>query len=153
MQNGYGAKPANNYLAQRINGATPEELAALLLEGACRFLLQAAAAIRRKDIHERARLVNRVSLIMDELLSMLNPEGGEVVDKLHGIYIWWIKELFEGSRNDQAERLEAIVRQMVAMRAGWEELSQNNRKAQVQDPGRQFAAPQQPGFTVEGLVG
>lgn len=154
MQNGYGGKQANNYLAQRINGATSEELAALLLEGACRFLLQAAAAIRRQDRAERTRLVNRVSLIMDELLSMLNPEGGEVVDKLHGIYIWWIKELFEGSRADQPERLEGIVRQMVAMRAGWEELSQNNRRAQVQDPARQFAAaPAQPGFTVEGLVG
>ena len=34
MQNGYGGRQANNYLAQRINGATPEELTALLLEGA-----------------------------------------------------------------------------------------------------------------------
>jgi flagellar protein FliS len=158
MQNGYGGKPANNYLAQRINGATAEELAALLLEGACRFLLQAAAAIRRKDIAERTRLVNRVSLIMDELLSMLNPEGGEVVDKLHGIYIWWIKELFEAGRGNEPERLEAIVRQMVAMRAGWEELSQSNRQAQVQaqtqaQPTQFTAEPKQTGFSLQGLVG
>jgi len=53
--------------------------------------------------------VNRVSLIMDELVSMLNvEEGGDTVDKLHGIYIWWIKEIFDASRRMETERLERI---------------------------------------------
>ena len=151
MQNGYGGRQANNYLAQRINGATPEELAALLLEGACRFLHQAAAAIRRRDLPERGRLVNRVSLIMDELLSMLNSEeGGEVVDRLHGIYIWWIKELFDGARLDQPERLEVVARQMTAMRGGWEQLDARARQAAATAPAQ---APVSSGFSVEGLVG
>jgi len=151
MQNGYGGRQANNYLAQRINGATPEELTALLLEGACRFLHQAASAIRRRDRLERARLVNRVSLILDELLSMLNSEeGGEVVDRLHGIYIWWIKELFEGSRLDQPERLEAVARQMTAMRGGWEQLGARERQAAASVPAQAAVSS---GFSFEGLVG
>jgi flagellar protein FliS len=147
MQTTYGGKQAGTYLAQRINSATPEELAAMLLEGAQRFLTQAAAAIRQGDIPARGRLVNRASLIMDELLSMLNAEdGGEVVDKLHGIYIWWIKEMFEGSRSGQPERLERVIRQMAAMRAGWEELGNTRNPAQIQ-------AQAQPAFFMEGLVG
>jgi len=162
MQNGYGGgKQASNYLAQRINGATPEELAAMLLEGAVRFLHQAAAAIKRRDIPERARLVNRVSLILDELLSMLNSEeGGEVVDRLHGIYIWWIKELFDGARLNQPERLEAITRQMVAMRSGWEQLATKERQAKLRQgagapagAAAQASAPAPASFKVEGLVG
>ena len=140
-----GGRQANNYLAQRINGATPEELAAMLLEGAQRFLTQAVAAIRKNNLPERSRLVNRVSLIMDELISMLNVEdGGDTVDKLHGIYIWWIKEIFEASRRMETERLERITRQMAAMRSGWEEMSTSRQT---------LASQSAPAFSVQGLVG
>jgi flagellar protein FliS len=150
MQTFYGGnqasgRQANNYLAQRINGATPEELAAMLLEGAQRFLTQAVGAIRKSNLPERARLVNRVSLIMDELVSMLNVEaGGDTVDKLHGIYIWWIKEIFDASRCMETERLERITRQMAAMRSGWEEVSLTRQSRQAQSAAA---------FTVQGLVG
>ena len=46
MNHGYGGNHANSYLAQRINSASPEELAGMLLGGAERFLTQAAAAVR-----------------------------------------------------------------------------------------------------------
>jgi flagellar protein FliS len=140
-----GGRQANNYLAQRINGATPEELAAMLLEGAQRFLTQAVGAIRKDNPAERTRLVNRVSLIMDELISMLNvEEGGDTVDKLHGIYIWWIKEIFEASRRLETDRLERVIRQMAAMRSGWEEMSSSRQTRQAQSA---------TAFTVQGLVG
>ena len=89
--------------------------------------------------------MNRVSLIMDELISMLNvEEGGDTVDKLHGIYIWWIKEIFDGSRRLETERLERITRQMAAMRSGWEEMSSSRHSRQAHDA---------TAFTVQGLVG
>jgi len=143
MQNPYGGNQASSYLAQRINSASPEELAAMLLGGAERFLLQAVTAIQRNDIPEKARLLNRVSEIMQKLLGMLNPEGEPaLVEQLHGIYIWWIKEMFEGSRKNRPETIESIVRQMAAMRSGWQELSS-----------RQVSATTPAQFTVEGLVG
>jgi len=77
-----------------------------------------------------------------------------VVDRLHGIYIWWIKELFDGARLDQPERLEVVARQMVALRGGWEQLSATARQAQVrQAAGSPAQAAVSSGFTVEGLVG
>jgi flagellar protein FliS len=143
MQPAYGGNQANSYLAQRINSASPEEMAALLLGGAERFLLQAVAAIQRNDIREKARLLTRVSEIMQKLLGMLNPEGEkELVDRLHGIYIWWIKEMFEGSRKNQPAQIEQVVRQMTALRSGWEELD-----------ARQGRIPAGSAFTAEGLVG
>jgi flagellin-specific chaperone FliS len=39
-----------------------------------------------------------------------------VVDKLHGIYIWWIKEMFEGSRKNRPEQIETVIHQMDDLR-------------------------------------
>jgi len=138
-----GGHQANSYLAQKINSAGPEELTAMLLAGAERFLTQATAAIRRRDYMEKARLLTRASDIMQMLVSLLNPEGDQaLVNRLHGIYIWWIKEMFEGSRKDRPEQIEQVVRQMAALRSGWEELSVRQVRLQTTTP-----------FTVEGLVG
>ena len=143
MYAGYGAKQAENYLAQRINSASPEELAAMLLAGAERFLTQAAAAIRRKDFMEKARLVKRAADIIQALQDMINPEGEEeAVNRLHGIYIWWLKDIFEASMKDRPEQIEVVIAQMVNLRGGWEELS------------ARAPAPQAPAaFSMEGLVG
>jgi flagellar biosynthetic protein FliS len=149
MYDTYRGNQANPYLAQRVNSASPEELAAMLLGGAERFLLQAVAAIQRKDHLEKARLMTRVSAIMQRLLGMLNPEADrQLVNRLHGIYIWWIKEMFDGSRYNRPESIERVVRQMSWMRASWEELSRR------QTVGAQAAdAPVESSFSVEGLVG
>jgi len=144
MHPAFRGYPANSYLAQRVTSASPEELATMLLAGGERFLTQAASAIRRRDYMEKARLLTRTSEIMHVLLGMLNPEGERsLVDRLHGIYIWWIKEMFEGSRNNRPEQIERVVRQMSDLRSAWEEL--DARQAKVPEA----VTP----FTVEGLVG
>jgi len=145
MQAAYGGNPTRLYLAQRINSASSEELVAMLLEGAQRFLLEAVKAIHAKDLRTKARHLQRVSEIMQKLLGMLNPEGDKtLVDKLHGIYIWWIKEMFEGSRFNQPEQLEQVVRQMAAMREAWALLATRAQRMSV---------PVQAQFSLEGLVG
>ncbi len=125
MNPNYGGSAANTYLIQQINGASPEHLMYMLLEGAQKFLLQAVAAMRRRDIATRARMVNRVSSIVEELAIRLNhEEGGELVENLTRIYDWWLKELFEASQKNQVERLEAIERQVGEMKLAWAELNQ-----------------------------
>lgn len=142
MNPNYGGAAANTYLIQQINGASPERLMFLLLEGAQRFLVQAVAAVRRRDIPTRARMVNRVSSIVEELAIRLNhEEGGELVMNLTRVYDWWLKELFEASQRNQAERLEAIQAQIGEMKAAWAELDQRGTVAS------------QSAYTPEGMVG
>lgn len=147
MQMGYANRQVNAYLLQRINSASPEELAAMLLEGAQRFLRQAAESIRAGDAQAKATLVNRASLIMDELLNMLNQDAGELAERLHGIYIWWIKEMFEASRKGEPEPLERVARQMGTIREGWEQLSARTKSFQPQ------AAAPGAGFAPQSMVG
>jgi flagellar protein FliS len=135
MQPAYGGNAADQYLAQRIAGASPEQLAVLLLEGAQRFLVQAISAMQKRDVPAKARFVNRVSAIVEELTVQLNYEaGGELVTNLTRLYEWWLNELFEGSQNNQVERLERVGRQMSELRSTWEEFAQQKAHAQPSAP-------------------
>ena len=97
MQGYPGSKATDQYLAQRLEGASPEQLAAILLEGGQKFLTLALAAMRSNDIPGKARCVNRVADFILELSLRLNrQDGGEVVDNLDRIYNWWQDELFLG---------------------------------------------------------
>jgi flagellar protein FliS len=125
MQPTYSGNSADQYLAQRINGASAEQLMIILLEGGQRFLRQAITAISKRDIPAKARFVNRVSAIIEELMVRLNHEdGGDLVVNLTRLYEWWLNELFEGSQTNQQDRLERVHRQMGEVRASWEELQQ-----------------------------
>jgi len=123
-------KVATQYLAQRIQGATPEQLVAMLLEGGQRFLNLTLKAMKERDLPNQARYVNRVADIIVGLNERLNhAEGGELVENLIRIYDWWTNELFDGAMQNQPERLQMISSQMGELRATWEELHQRKTKA------------------------
>ncbi len=133
MQGYAGGKAADQYLAQRIQGASPEQLVGMLLEGCQRFLNLALKAMKERDLPKQGRYVNRAADIIFGLKERLNhDEGGELVENLIRIYDWWTKELFEGAMKNQPERLQLISTQMGEMRATWEELHQ--RKAGTVQP-------------------
>ncbi|HNX32921.1 MAG TPA: flagellar export chaperone FliS [Holophaga sp.] len=123
MQGYAGGKATSQYLAQRVQGASPELLVAMLLEGGQRFLNLAVNAMKARDLPSQARYVNRVADIILALRERLNfEEGGELVENLVRIYDWWTDVLFDASMKAEPERLQMISNQMGSMRASWEEL-------------------------------
>jgi len=124
------AAQSESYLLQRINSATPEQLCVIFLEGAQRFLMQAINAVKERNLQDKARFVNRVSAIIEELTVQLNhDEESELVINLSRIYEWWMNQLFEGSRENSAEKMELIYRQMSSMKTTWEELIHKSQTA------------------------
>ncbi|MBP1626000.1 MAG: Flagellar biosynthesis protein FliS [Holophagaceae bacterium] len=118
-----GKKAADQYLIQRIQGASPEQVAAMLLEGGQRFLSLAIQAMKARNLIEQANYVGRVADIIFGLKERLNHEqGGEVVENLIRIYDWWTEELYEGALNDQPQRLQLIFAQMGEFKTTWEQL-------------------------------
>jgi flagellar protein FliS len=117
------SRPQDEYLLHRINSASPEQMVALLLEGAQRFVAQAVQAIGRRDVSGRARAVNRASAIVEELMVRLNhEEGSEIVQNLVRIYEWWTHEMFEASTKSDSRRMERVSTQMGELRTTWEQL-------------------------------
>lgn len=149
MQKPYGGYQANAYLAQRIDNASAEELAAMMLEGSERFLRQAMTAIQRNDNAEKGRMLDKTAKIMQRLLGMLNTDPAAdqaLVQRIHGIYIFWIKEMFEGSRTNRPEQIERVVTQMSMMRDAWTQVDARQKTSST-------IAPMPPRLAVEGLVG
>ncbi len=137
------AKASDQYLVQRVMGASPLQLVILLLEGSQRFLTQAMQALERKDYAAKAAATNRVLAILDELTSRLDAEaGGELAQNLLGLHAWWTHEIVEASIAKDPARLGRIQRQMGELRQAWEQLD------------RQGAAPHEAGaFQIRDMVG
>jgi len=107
-------------LSQRISTAAPQELVAMLLEGASGFTDRVVLAIQQRDASAKVRMVNKVSAIIEHLATMLNYEdGGAVVDNLARIYEWWLRELLDASAADASARLQAISSQMGTLKESW----------------------------------
>jgi flagellar protein FliS len=125
-----GAAQSDSYLLQQISSASPEQLCVMLLEGAQRFLQQAVAAIKAHNIEEKAKMVNRVSAIIEELMLQVDNNGeNELAVNLTRIYEWWMNQLFEASRSSRFEKLEVIHLQMNEMKTTWAQLAQRGRAA------------------------
>ena len=123
-----GAAQSDSYLLQQITSASPEQLCVMLLEGAQRFLQQCIAAVKVRNIEEKARLVNRVSAIIEELMLQVDNNGeNELAVNLSRIYEWWMNQLFEASRSNRFEPLEMIYSQMNEMKITWAQLAQRGQ--------------------------
>jgi len=133
MQGYPGGKAADHYLVQRIQGASPEQVAALLLEGGQRFLNLMIKAMQNQDLPNQAVYIGRISDILLGLKERLNLEdGGEVVENLIRLYDWWANELYEGSLGGEPERLRVLFNQMGELKETWEEL--HRRKSAGSQP-------------------
>jgi flagellar protein FliS len=124
------AKANDQYLTQRVIGASPEQLMAILLEGAQRFLAQAEQALAKRDFAAKAKAINRVTAIIEELTLRLNhEEGGELVGNLTRVYDWWGREIIAAGADLDSGRLERVSRQMADLRLAWEQSFQKRSMA------------------------
>lgn len=134
------AKSADQYLAQRVLGASPEQQAALLMEAGQLFLGKAIRAMEQKEPFEVARHLGQVAKIINEAVIRLNMEdGGELVQNLLKIYAWWTSELFEAGSSKDTARLRVLSHHMGQIREAWEQLHQKNLKA-ASTPGYELKA-------------
>ncbi len=133
MQGYPGGKATNHYLVQRIQGASPEQVAALLLEGGQRFLNLMVKAMQTGDLPNQAVYIGRIADIILGLKERLNlDDGGELVENLIRLYDWWTHELYEGSLSGQPDRLRVVFNQMGELKETWEEL--HRRKSSGNQP-------------------
>jgi flagellar protein FliS len=124
------AQSADQYLAQRVLGASPEQQAALLMEAGQLFLGKAIRAMEQKDYSLLARHLGQVAKIVNEAVLRLNMEdGGELVQNLLKIYTWWNAELFEAGSTKDPARLRMVSHHMGQIRQAWEQLHEKNIKS------------------------
>jgi flagellar protein FliS len=112
------------YRQQSVMTATPGQLVVMLYDGCLRFLAQGAYAMRegsRLPAHSR---LARAEAIIDELLATLDLEqGGEIAQRLQGIYIFCRGHLLEARRDQDAAKVDTVARLLGELREAFAQVA------------------------------
>ena len=114
----YAAAPAA-YRENSILTATPEHLVVMLYDGAGRFLAQAAAAMREREIPRANDRLQKAEAILEELLATLDMSAGEVAERLQALYVFWRRRLGEARLEQDADRIDEVRSLLGELRAAW----------------------------------
>lgn len=117
--NAYATTSHASYRESAILTAPPEQLVIMLYDGCHRFLLQAIAAVREARHAEAGERLGRATAIIDELQCTLNPEAGEISDRLGGIYVFCRRHLAEGLSERDPEKLVQVDGLLRELREAW----------------------------------
>ncbi len=117
------ASPAA-YKQQSIMTAPPERLVVMLYDGAIRFFFQAAAAMREDARATALERLDRGEAIVDHLLQTLDMErGGEIAQRLEGIYVFSKPLLLEARLERDADKIDLVRGYLTELREAWAQIT------------------------------
>ena len=127
--NGY----TNQYLANTVLSASPEQLLLMLCDGAGRFLAQAIQAIEDGRIEQRTNCINKASAIVAEFAATLDrSQAPALADDLTALYAYMLQRMMQANLKNDAEPLVEVKGLLADLRATWAEAIEINRAEQHQ---------------------
>jgi len=120
------ATASRAYTESSVLTAPPERLVVMLYDGANRFLVRAAAAIRAGDAGQAGEQLGRANAILDELLGTLDHEaGGAVAERLESIYLFCERTLVEAQLQRDADKVDRVAALLAELREAWAAIADN----------------------------
>jgi flagellar protein FliS len=113
------APAPNAYRESAVLTATPQQLVVMLYDGANRFLVQSAVAMREGRPGLAGQKLNRAEAIIDELLVTLDLSVGEIAVRLQALYVFFKQHLMAARLGQDADKVEEVARLMRALRSAW----------------------------------
>lgn len=111
------------YRDSAILTAPPERLVVMLYDGANRFLIQGATAMRAGDLSVTNDRLRRAEAIVTELRSTLDMSAGEVATNLESIYSFCQRLLLEARLKRDPEKIEEVARLLRELRDAWDQVA------------------------------
>lgn len=132
----------NQYIKQyqknQIETASQEQILIMLYNGAIQFLNIAKKAMEEKDIEGTHNNILRAQKIITEFQTTLDMEnGGELAQRLYGLYAYLHKKLVSANINKSIEDLDEVIEHLKDLRNTWLEAIKiaNQEKAQNAENG------------------
>ncbi|WP_310598914.1 flagellar export chaperone FliS [Desulfobulbus sp.] len=111
---------ANQYLANSIRSASPEQLMLMLYDGAIRFLSQAIQAVEQHNPEQRALFINRASAIVTEFAATLDSSHNpELAENLTALYGYMLRRMMEANLKNAPEPLQECKQLLTDLRMTW----------------------------------
>jgi flagellar protein FliS len=118
----------DSYLENRILGASPLELVAILYQEAAKSVREAIRQVEAGNIRARSNAVTRAQLILMELINSLDMQsGGEIARNLADLYGYMHMRLTEANASQSAVRLEEVSRLLETLEDGWKQCAAESR--------------------------
>jgi flagellar protein FliS len=111
------------YRDSAILTAPPERLVVMLYDGANRFLIQAATAMRAGDLTQTNDRLRRAEAIVQELRGTLDMSAGEVAVNLESIYSFCQRLLLQARLKQDASKIEHVAKLLRELRDAWDQLA------------------------------
>ena len=119
----YGAKIAAYSSASAHGGvaaADPHKLIVMLMDGALERIATARGCMERKDMVEKARLLNRAVSIVGELRNSLDLKaGGQLAANLGELYDYMSRTLLKANADNSTKQLDEVIKLLHEIRGAW----------------------------------
>ena len=110
------------YRREAVLAASRGQLVVMLYDGARRFLRQAAAAMRAREVERSHNTLRRAELIIAHLDGTLDFEQGELAENLHALYAFCLRHLNEGRFSRDAAKLDEVCTLLGELRESWAQI-------------------------------
>src|SRR4051812_39710577 len=117
------APAQQTYRESSVLTASPEQLVVMLYDGANRFLRQAEAAMGEGAVAHTNDRLQRAEAILDELLTTLNHDAGDIADRLQAIYVFCKRLLVEARIERDAHKVRVVAGLLGDLRGAWAEIA------------------------------
>lgn len=108
------------YRESAILTASPERLIVMLYDGACRFLGQAAIAMREGDVIATHNKLRRAEAIILYLQNTLDMQYGEIPQNLQAIYIFCRRHLSAARIDRDPRKVDEVIGLLAKLREAWD---------------------------------
>ena len=123
--NGY----TNQYMANTVNSASPEQLMLMLYDGAIRFVSLGVQAIENDLIDKRSYYINKTSAIVSEFAATLDyNQDAKLAEDLDALYGYMLSRMLEANLKNDAAPLVEVKDLLSGLRATWAQAIDINKK-------------------------
>ena len=113
-----------------VTDADPHQLISMLLTGAADRVAAARGALLREEVGRKGELISGAIAIIDSLRASLDHEqGGEIAANLRALYDYMEQGLVEANLGADATRLAEISALLAELKAGWDAIPTDQRRA------------------------
>lgn len=119
------------YRQSAVLSASPGELVVMLYDAARRFLRQASIAMDEGEVERTHNMLRRAELIIGQLDGTLDPEQGQVSERLHSIYQFCLAHLNRGRMGLDTRMLEEVCNLLGELREAWTEVAEHEQPRAV----------------------
>ena len=115
--------PVAAYQVSRVNGASPARLVVMLYDRLLGSVEEGRQALADGRLMEAQPPLLRAQRIACELLSALEPGGGEITENLRNLYVYSVSAIEKAKTSGESAHLEGATRALEPLREAWCELA------------------------------